>query len=210
VTVLSDRDIRREQGLATSPITTTGAVAIERDGSVAYQPSSVDLHVTGETLRQKPQSEPIRLDDQSTYPEYTRTHSANYIGVPAGEVVLATTEEYVSLDNTVVGFLWGRSSIGRLGLFAHNAGLVDAGYDGELTLELVNMSPNDIEIPVGTAVAQLTVHELQSVAEAGYDEVQASKYNGQTGPTPSRLYEDFEKSSNSSFHETNDTRNYEG
>jgi len=97
----------------------------------------------------------------------------------------------VSLPNGAVGFLHGRSSVGRLGLFVHNAGVVDAGYGpGELTLELYNASRNSIKLDVGMRICQMTVHEHKTDPIVGYGKQKGSKYQGQTGPTPSKLYED--------------------
>lgn len=54
--------------------------------------------------------------------------------------VLAQTFEYISMPNDLVGILHGRSSLGRLGIIIHaNAGLINPGYKGVITLEISNL-----------------------------------------------------------------------
>lgn len=86
----------------------------------------------------------------------------------------------------VAGMISGRSSVCRAGLFVENAGYVDPGFDGHITLELYNASPNTIEIEAGTRVAQLILIQMDGAAAEPY----AGKYNGQTDATPSKMAED--------------------
>ncbi len=195
MSVYSDQAFARQHGLATSAIRESPSVEIRRDdGDVSFQPSSVDLHLGGEFLEQKSQKQPITVDQQETYPRYDFVETKDdegYYHVNPGQFVLATTQEMVHLDDSVVGFLWGRSSVGRLGLFVENAGLVDAAFDGSLTLELFNPTNNTIKIKEGMRIVQMTVHELTEQSGVGYDEQLTSKYEGQQGVTPSRLHRDF-------------------
>jgi deoxycytidine triphosphate deaminase len=86
------------------------------------------------------------------------------------------------------------SSLGRLGLLIHStAGFVDAGWDGHLTLELSNVANLPITIYPGMKIGQLCLFQMSSPAERPYgSKDMASKYQGQTGPTPSRYYKNFE------------------
>jgi len=192
VSAYSAFDFGKEDGLSRSDVHASGHVTIGRygDSDVDYQPSSVDVHLGDEFLMQNEQKTPVFLDDEDTYPEYQTRYTEEFMLHP-GQFVLATTEECISLDNEVVGYLWGRSSVGRLGVFVHNAGLVDAGYEGDITLELLNVSPNTIALQSGMSIAQLTVHELRTPTSNDY-ETKGGKYQSQSGVTPSRLYEEFE------------------
>jgi len=159
------------------------------------QPASLDLHVGSKFCQPSHGTESVRLDDGETYPEYRMVNVFEDDGVlpiPPQSFVLAETEEEVTLMDHEVGYLWGRSSVGRLGLFVHNAGLVDPGFSGTLTLELFNAAPYQIDLPVGTPLVQMTVHELDSPADTAYGEKDDAKYHQQTGPTPSRLYEELD------------------
>jgi dCTP deaminase len=114
-----------------------------------------------------------------------------------GEFVLGSTFELVSLPDDLAGRLEGKSSLGRLGLLTHStAGFIDPGFSGHITLELSNVANLPITLWTGMKIGQLCLLRLTSPAEHPYGSSQAgSKYQGQRGPTPSRSYLNFIKSS---------------
>lgn len=77
-------------------------------------------------------------------------------------------------------------------MFAHNAGLVDAGFGGSLTLELFNAASYPIRLKPGMRIVQMTLHEHDTEPKTAYGTDRGSKYQGQQGVTPSRLSEDFD------------------
>ena len=94
------------------------------------------------------------------------------------------------LPDNLTAFVEGRSSLGRMGLFIQNAGWVDPGFKGEITLELYNANRCAIELKAGRRVGQLVFAEMDDVALNPY----CGKYQGQTGATGSRVYKDKENS----------------
>ena len=92
------------------------------------------------------------------------------------------------LPNNLTAFVEGRSSIGRLGLFTQNAGWVDPGFEGEITLELFNANRSAIELRSGRRVGQLVFAQMDQEAQNPY----RGKYQGQRGATGSRIYMDKE------------------
>ena len=112
-----------------------------------------------------------------------------------GEFVLGQTLERVRLPNDLVARLEGKSSIGRLGLLIHStAGFVDAGFDGNLTLELSNVANLPITIYHAMPIGQISFMRMDQPVEHPYGSREArSKYQGQGEPTPSRYYLNFEK-----------------
>ncbi len=162
------------------------------EGSLSIEPSSVDLHLGSEVKKPTQKKGVVAVDDESSYPSY-ESYSGERFTIPSKGFALAHTEEVVDLPNDIVGFIWGRSSVGRLGLFIHNAGLIDAGFSGDIVLELTNASPHPIELRSGMRICQLTLHEHDSVPSMGYSAENGNKYQHQRGATPSRLYEDFAK-----------------
>jgi dCTP deaminase len=103
-------------------------------------------------------------------------------------MILATTLERVSLPLDICARLEGRSSIGRMGLFIHNAGFIDPGFDGQITLELVNTGNSSIQLETGRRICQIVFEELKNPSERGY----RGKYQHQNGATGSRIYLDNE------------------
>lgn len=119
--------------------------------------------------------------------DYVTEERDSYLLLPK-QFVLATTKEYFILPDNITAFVEGRSSVGRLGLFIQNAGWVDPGFEGQITLELFNASNWAINIKSGTRVGQLVFAKMDDYAEHPY----RGKYQGQTGATGSRIYKDFD------------------
>ena len=149
------------------------------------QPASVDIRL-GNTFRivEDCPSGTMTLDAESPY---TTVRADRYILLP-GQFVLATTMEYIVLPDHLTAFVEGRSSLGRLGLFIQNAGWVDPGFEGEITLELFNANRCAIELKAGRRVGQLVFAEMDGPALNPYH----GKYQGQKGATGSRVFLDDE------------------
>src|ERR1700761_8987214 len=113
-----------------------------------------------------------------------------------GEFVLGSTFEAVTLPDDLAGRLEGKSSLGRLGLLPHStAGFIDPGFTGHITLELSNVANLPITLWPGMKIGQLCILRLTSPAEHPYGSSRVgSKYQGQRGPTPSRSYQNFIRS----------------
>ena len=97
--------------------------------------------------------------------------------------------EYVRLPNNLTAFVEGRSSIGRMGLFIQNAGWVDPGFEGEITLELYNANQLPIRLKSGRRVCQLVFAQMDQEAFYPYQ----GKYQGQRDATGSQVYLDREQ-----------------
>lgn len=187
--VLSDRTIRRELE--------AGAIVIDPLGKGAIQPASVDLRL-GNLFRVFRNSQIPFIDVKKDYPDLTELVEIDedhpFVLHP-GEFALATTFERVTLPDRIVGRLEGKSSLGRLGLLIHStAGYVDPGWDGALTLELSNVANLPIMLYHKMKISQISFLALTEPAENPYGSKAAgSKYQGQTGPTPSKYYLNFEE-----------------
>ena len=60
--------------------------------------------------------------------------------------------------------------------------MVDAGFEGTLTLGSYNSSDNEIEIPIGERYCQLVFQTMTSASEKSYEK-RSGNYQGQTGVT---------------------------
>ena len=173
--ILSDQTIQkllREKKLVISPLT---------DGQI--QPASVDIRL-GNTFSVVEDS-PTGIITLEHEIQYKTIEADSYLLLP-GQFILATTMEYFELPNNLTAFVEGRSSLGRMGLFIQNAGWVDPGFHGEITLELFNANRCAIELKPGRRVGQLVFAEMDADARNPY----RGKYQGQTGATGSRVFLD--------------------
>ncbi|MBI2009982.1 MAG: dCTP deaminase [Candidatus Chisholmbacteria bacterium] len=110
-----------------------------------------------------------------------------------GEFVLASTLEEVSLPGDLMGVLEGRSSLGRIGLIVHaTAAFIGPGFAGHLTFEMSNISSLPIQLYAGMRVAQLAFATLSSTVPLSRGTAK-SRYQDQAPPTPSKIWQDFEK-----------------
>jgi dCTP deaminase len=108
--------------------------------------------------------------------------------------VLGSTLERIALPDDLVARLEGKSSLGRLGLLIHStAGFVDAGWDGQITLELSNVANLPITLYPGMKVGQVSFMQMTTPADNPYGSgIIGSKYQGQVGPRPSQYWKNFE------------------
>lgn len=176
--ILSDRTIRDmivEKTLRITPLS-----------EEQIQPASVDIRLgnTFSIVDDTP-SGIITLDSEIEYKTIT---ADKYLILP-GQFVLATTMEFFELPDDLTAFVEGRSSLGRMGLFIQNAGWVDPGFKGEITLELFNANRCAIELTAGRRVGQLVFAKMDRAAQDPYN----GKYQGQTGATGSRVFMDYDK-----------------
>lgn len=105
-----------------------------------------------------------------------------------GQLILASTEQTVRIPNWLAARAEGKSSLGRKGLAVHvTAGFIDPGFEGDITLELVNHGPKSIVLMTGMPICQLAIFKLSSPVERPYGHPDLkSHYQGQSGPTAAR------------------------
>lgn len=118
---------------------------------------------------------------------------AEYLVLGPRQFCLGTTAERVRLPADLRGVLYGRSSLARLGLVVHTvAGNLDPGFDGQITLELLNVGTRALKIPAGWRIAHVSFEELDMASAQPYGQKRNSKYQGQEGATASRIKNDMD------------------
>lgn len=159
--ILSDKTIleRLEKDLVISPIAFKD-----------IQPCSVDLHLSDEL---------VTLDGSK--------HIGSFELKPHG-FVLGSTSEWVEIPNDLVGIVEGKSSLGRLGITAHiTAGYIDAGFKGNITLEIANVSNQSFLLEKGMSICQIVFEELTTSVNRPYGHSELnSHYQGSKGTVLSR------------------------
>jgi len=113
----------------------------------------------------------------------------DFIIIKPKSFVLATTIETIYINEKISAFLSGRSSIGRLGLFIENAGWIDSGFKGQITLELFNANDFPIKLYPNVRICQIIFIENKTECINAYN----GKYQNQKNTTLSRIYKDFEE-----------------
>lgn len=158
--VLSDRAIEE--------LVDEGALGIEPFDPDNLTPNGIDLRV-GEIL--------IPTDGEEAT-------TVGVAAIPPRERFLVSTEEVVTLGETLAGQLWLRSTYARKGAIAA-FGKVEAGFSGTLTIACFNAAREPLELPIGERFCQLAFETLTEAPQALYEE-RSGNYQDQRGVTLAR------------------------
>ena len=156
-------------------------------GKDSIQPASVDLRLGKQFVIIKHWGADIL--DFNSEPHYQTVESEDFL-VPSHSFVLATTIETIRLPHHLTAFVEGRSSVGRMGLFIQNAGWVDPGFEGKLTLELYNANTLPIRLHFRRRICQIVFCSMDQKTKNPYK----GKYQGQKGAVGTRIFMDQENS----------------
>lgn len=131
------------------------------------QPASIDISLGDSYLIEVEQDDPIVVGKE--VPEYKKVPVNNH-AIQPGEFVLAATKEFIEVPENLVVMLGGKSSIARLGLAVHiTAGWVDTGFRGNITLEIVNHSKNELILYEGLLIGQLVFMQMKDIPDNLYN-----------------------------------------
>ncbi len=187
--IFSDRSIKEAVA--------DGRILIDPYDESMVQPSSIDLRCDPNFRVFENHKYPV-IDPKAPQSDLTTAFAAT-AGDPfilhPGEFVLGSTLEVVGLADDIVARLEGKSSLGRLGLLIHStAGFIDPGFKGQVTLELSNVANLPIKIYPGMKIGQISFYQMTTPADTPYGSPElGSKYQGQRGPTDSRMHRDFKE-----------------
>jgi dCTP deaminase len=100
--------------------------------------------------------------------------------------LLIGTLETIKMPDNLAADLALKSKFGRRGFFPWSQGFVDPGYEGKLTLSLVNMSPNPVILSGGQKICHIVFTYLSASTEKGYSG-EYNKSEEATGPKDNEL-----------------------
>lgn len=164
--ILTDQQIRSRinQG--------AGAIAMVPYDPRQVQPSSYDLRLGPQLMIDTPDGFRLHcLDDDgpfTMYPDFC---------------ILGATLENIGIPDDVVGVISGKSTLARQFLSIEDAGYVDPGWNGHLTLELVKRGFRPITLYIGMPICQIRFHALPQYVERPYGHAGlSSHYQHARGP----------------------------
>lgn len=172
--ILGDRDLRYyiERGL----------IRVEPFDPSIVRENGLDLRLGGQVARLKRTDRPF---DPRSPPEdlgeYYEVEEGESFVIGPRERVLLTTLEYIRLPADVMAFVNLRSSFARLGIYCPPT-IVDAGFEGTLTVELVG-GEFPVVLHAGDRFLHLVFAKLTSPVERPY----RGAYLGQRGVTLPRF-----------------------
>lgn len=146
-----------------------GLIKIEPWNEDNLQPGSYDVTLGNTFLVPNARSSLLQscipdmidpLVDQLTYSVFKDT-----VTLFPGKFCLGVTQECIALpgdrENQIMAAYHGKSTIGRWGIASHiTAGLIDRGFEGHITLELVNHGSSAVRLTGGILIGQLVFQKL--------------------------------------------------
>ena len=155
--ILSDETLREMIAAKT--------IVVEPIESYQIQPASIDLRLGRHFLKIDENTlESLSLDSELPYVKIEKDE----IIIPPHSFLLATTVELIRIPSNVTAFVEGRSSIGRMGLFIQNAGWVDPGFEGNITLELFNANRLPLRLSSGRRICQIVFAFMDKATRTPY------------------------------------------
>jgi len=155
-------------------------IKIESPEGMVRGPASIDLTL-GEHVRLPYEGAVHSIDDPLLF---STPRPLPYVLEP-GEFALAYTSQVLTLSALCSGMVMARSTAGRCGIaVCTDAGYIDPGFSGQITLELRNNGPVPFELRPGDRLCQLVLLKLAEAPTRGYGET--GRYQGQMGATEPR------------------------
>ena len=122
---------------------------------------------------------------------YAHEFTSQSVVLYPGDFLLGTTLEVISLPDCIKAQIDGKSSLARWGITIHQTGgFIDAGFCGEITLEITNELPVPVKIHATDPIAQISF-TLTKSCKVPYNKKKGAKYMKQRGATASMYHKNF-------------------
>jgi dCTP deaminase len=131
------------------------------------QSASVDVHLSENLKLESPFAALLDPMNPSNTPHLRdiKIHKSGYMLRPR-QIFLGVTVERFNLPNNIVGEFTMKSSIARCFLNHLHSDHMDPGFNGHLTLEMVNMNEqHSIRLSAGMPIGQIKFYEVEPVPD---------------------------------------------
>lgn len=134
------------------------------------------------------QIDPLNIDIQKTMIEpdvrVCERTGLEYITLPPNSYLLGSSVEYFRMPRDILGICLGKSTLARTGL-AVNITPLEAGWDGQLTVEVASQVSLPMRVYLEVGIAQIVFLQSSEPCGVGYAD-RSGKYQGQLGLTHAR------------------------
>ncbi|VVB73883.1 dCTP deaminase, dUMP-forming [uncultured archaeon] len=164
MTILSDSDLRKALKSGEIKIAPKPSDACIGSGSIDVALSGT-FYVGKKSVKKGVIRDLSKTDFTDVYDKVKR----DSLVLMPGEVVLAVTEEKLTLAPDVCGWIQGRSRFARLGLTAHVASsFIQPGSSNRQVLEVANLAWFPVRIHKGMRICQIVFEKTQTKASIPY------------------------------------------
>jgi len=160
--IMSDRDLK--------DLLKTNKLSIDPLSDDSIQQNGIDLTIGDEIALSISAEDQIidstsEQDIQKTY-KILKSENGSFVIRPFAYFLL-TTKEFIKMPNDLMAFIAIRSTFARLG-FSSPMTIVDAGFEGTLTIGIFYGGKSSIKIPVGCRFLHLVFAKLATQSTAPY------------------------------------------
>lgn len=170
--ILSDSKLKR--------LISSKCLVIEPLSDDSIQQNGVDFRMTDELAMRASAEISEIIDGASTDSVKKSFHVSKsvdgYFVLAPLQNYLLTTREHLKMPNDLMGFCGLRSTFARLG-FVSPLTIIDAGFEGTLTISVFYGGNNPIKVPVGCRFLHVVFAKLMGKVETPYQ----GHYNKQKG-----------------------------
>jgi dCTP deaminase len=165
----------------------TGRLSVRPFSKGSVRENGIDFRLANEIARHPLFKEGFVLDPSNPAhisSSYKIEKGKGRMVIRAHEQVLLSTLEFIEVPDDIAGFVELRSTWARHGLSMPPT-IIDAGFAGNITLEVVNNAPYDIALKSRIPFAHIVFNKLNNKASDPYK----GTYYGQKGirlPKPIR------------------------
>jgi dCTP deaminase len=124
--------------------------------------------------------------DPKNVDEYNFLNVSNrgYIIIPPNSFALGRSIEYIKMPRNVTGLATNKSTYARCGLNTPST-VLEAGWEGHLTIEMFNSTPHPIKVYSNEGIIQVLFFQGEDCLTSYSD--RGGKYNGQRGITNAKV-----------------------
>jgi dCTP deaminase len=126
------------------------------------------------------------VDPKNFDPALLHRYQGPVCTIPPNSFALARSVEYFTMPPWVVGVLLGKSTYARSGIVTNFTPL-EAGWEGNITIEISNTTPLPALIYANEGIAQALFFASEPANVAYHQRAGGGKYQGQTGITKARV-----------------------
>jgi len=99
--------------------------------------------------------------------------------IPPNSFILGRSAEYFKIPRDIIGICFGKSTYARCGIIV-NVTPLEPEWEGNLTVQIANLSPVPAEVYAGEGIAQIIFLGADEVCEKSYKDL-AGKYQSSKG-----------------------------
>lgn len=127
---------------------------------------------------------PHYIVDPKEEMSFTVTSGYGHVIIPPNSFALGRSNEYIKMPRDVTGLATNKSTYVRCGLNTPST-VLEAGWEGYLTIEMFNSTPHSIKVYANEGIVQILFFKGEGCLTSYAD--RSGKYMNQTGVTGAKL-----------------------